>query len=49
MMSLNEQIKDLIDTYPVLSGIFLTVWFWLLAYHLGSTTGKMAAVILNHL
>jgi hypothetical protein len=48
-MSINEQIKDLMNTYPVLSGIFITVWFWLLSYHLGSATGEIAAAILNHL
>ena len=46
-MSLNDQIKDVIDSHPVLTGIGLTIGFWLLVYHLGNATGETIANILN--
>lgn len=47
-MSLTEQIKDVIDSNPILVGIGLTIGFWLLAYYLGNATGEIIANILNH-
>ncbi|WP_176167338.1 hypothetical protein [Mesobacillus jeotgali] len=45
---ITKELKRITEKHPVLTTVFLTLWIWYGAYHLGANMGEFLANIQNN-